>query len=196
MKIAVSAPGNGLDAPFSPVFGRYPVFVIVDTDTMAFETIPNQAISAAGGAGIQAAQDVAAHGIGAVVTGSVGPNAYQVLAAAGISIYTFPVGTVRQAVEAYKAKQLEQVASATGPAHAGMGAMHGTDHGMGTRGGGMGGRGGRGFPLSGPSSATPPASRATASGTLGEDSEISRLKDEIRELRHRLDDIAGKEDAL
>jgi len=135
MKIAVSAPGNGLDAPFSPVFGRYPVFVIVDTDTMAFETIPNQAMSAGGGAGIQAAQDVAAHGISAVVTGSVGPNAYQVLAAAGISIYTFPVGTVRQAAEAYKAKQLEQVASATGPAHAGMGAMRGTGHGMGMRGG-------------------------------------------------------------
>lgn len=51
MKIAVSATGNGLDAPFSPLFGRCPVFAVVDTETMAFENIPNQAMAAAGGAG-------------------------------------------------------------------------------------------------------------------------------------------------
>lgn len=141
MKIAVSATANGLDAPFSPLFGRCPVFVIVDIDTMAVETVPNQAMASSGGAGIQAAQSLANRGVGAVVTGSVGPNAYQVLAAAGISIYTFPIGTVRQAVEAFKAGNVEQVVSATGPAHAGMGAMHGPGHGMGGR--GMGGRGRR-----------------------------------------------------
>ena len=141
MKIAVSATGNGLDAPFSPLFGRCPIFVIVDTDTMASESVPNGGLSAAGGAGIQAAQDVANRGVKAVVTGSVGPNAYQVLAAAGISVYTFPVGTVRQAVEAFEVGSLEQVSNPTGPAHAGMGAMRGPGHGMGGR--GMGGRGRR-----------------------------------------------------
>lgn len=144
MKIAVSATGNGLDAPFSPLFGRCPVFAIVDTDTMASESIPNGAGSAAGGAGIQAAQDVANRGVQAVVTGSVGPNAYEVLAAAGIGVYTFPVGTVRQAVEAFKAGKLEQVSNPTGPAHAGMGAMRGPGHGMGGHGMGGRGMGGRG----------------------------------------------------
>ena len=40
MKIAVSAMGNDLDSPFSPVFGRCPVYVIVDTDTMSFQAVP------------------------------------------------------------------------------------------------------------------------------------------------------------
>lgn len=144
MRIAVSATGNGLDALFSPLFGRCPVFVIVDTDTMASESIPNGGLSAAGGAGIQASQDVANRGAKAVVTGSVGPNAYEVLAAAGIAVYTFPVGTVRQAVEAFKESKLEQVSNPNGPAHAGMGAMRGPGHGAGGHGMGGRGMGGRG----------------------------------------------------
>lgn len=87
---------------------------------------------------------MANRGVKAVVTGSVGPNAYQVLAAAGVAIYTFPVGTVRQAVEAFKTGKVEQIASATGPAHAGMGAMRGPGHGMGGHGMGGRGMGGRG----------------------------------------------------
>ncbi|MBM4429494.1 MAG: dinitrogenase iron-molybdenum cofactor biosynthesis protein, partial [Chloroflexi bacterium] len=56
MKIVVSAQGDNLDAPASPVFGRCPTYVFVDTDTLAFEALPNPAISEGGGAGIQAAQ--------------------------------------------------------------------------------------------------------------------------------------------
>jgi len=53
MRIVVSANGADLDAAASPVFGRCPTYVFVDTETMVFEAVDNPAMNAAGGAGIQ-----------------------------------------------------------------------------------------------------------------------------------------------
>jgi len=124
MNIIITANGAGLDAPSSPIFGRCPVFVFVDTDTMAVESVNNPAAAAGGGAGIQAAQLIVEHGAQAVISGNVGPNAFNVLQAANLPVYTFNGGTVRQAVEAYKEGQLNAINKATsGPHHAG-GAGH------------------------------------------------------------------------
>ena len=65
MKIVVSSQGENLDAPASPVFGRCPTYVFVDSQTMEFEAVPNPAMSLGGGAGIQAAQFVVNQGEGA-----------------------------------------------------------------------------------------------------------------------------------
>ena len=121
MKIVVSSNGVDLDALSSPVFGRCPTFVFVDTETMLVEAVENTAVGAAGGAGIQAAQFIVAHGAQAVVTGNVGPNAFDVFGAAGISVYLFGGGTVRQAMEAYRAGQLPVSGGANVAEHAGMG---------------------------------------------------------------------------
>jgi predicted Fe-Mo cluster-binding NifX family protein len=121
VKIVVSSSGADLDAPASPVFGRCPTFVFVDTETMSFEAVENPAVGAAGGAGIQAAQFVVARGAQAVVTGNVGPNAFDVFGAAGISVYLFDGGMVRQAVEAYQAGQLPVSGDASVSEHSGMG---------------------------------------------------------------------------
>src|SRR5690554_2371286 len=109
MRIVVSANGADLEAPASPVFGRCPVYVFVDTDTMAFEALENPAINAPGGAGIQAAQFIVEQKAQAVITGNVGPNAFNVLNAAGVGVYPFGGDTVRQAVEAFKAGELQPV---------------------------------------------------------------------------------------
>ena len=45
MKIAVTANGNDLDAPVSPVFGRCPAYILVDTETMQYEAVTNPAVS-------------------------------------------------------------------------------------------------------------------------------------------------------
>ena len=121
MKIAVTASGADLDALASPVFGRCPTYIVVDTETMEYEVVENPATSASGGAGIQAAQFVIEQGAQAVVTGNVGPNAFGVLQAAGIPVYLFKGGTVRQAVKAYQGGQLSSASGATVSAHAGMG---------------------------------------------------------------------------
>lgn len=121
MKIAVTANGTDLDAPTSPVFGRCPTYVLVDTETMEYEAIANPAIASGGGAGIQAAQFIVARGAEAIVTGNVGPNALGVFEAAGTSVYLTKEGTVRQALTAYKDGLLSPAAGATVPAHTGMG---------------------------------------------------------------------------
>ena len=121
MKIAVTANGADLDAPTSPIFGRCTTYMLVDTETMQYEAIANPAISAGGGAGVQAAQFVIERGAQAVVTGNVGPNAFGVFQAAEIPVYLFKEGTVQQAVEAYQGGRLSSISDATVSAHAGMG---------------------------------------------------------------------------
>ena len=121
MRIAVTANGADLDAPTSPVFGRCTTYILVDTETMQYEAIANPAVSAGGGAGVQAAQFVIDRGAQAVVTGNVGPNAFGVFRAGEVPVYLFKEGTVRQAVEAYKKGLLSSTSDATVSAHAGMG---------------------------------------------------------------------------
>jgi predicted Fe-Mo cluster-binding NifX family protein len=121
MKIAVSSEGSSLEAATSPVFGRCPTYLLVDTETLAFEAVPNPAMNQGGGAGIQAAQFIVRQGAEAVLTGNLGPNAFEVLQAAGVPGYLIPDGTVRQAVEAYKAGRLQPMYGASVIAHAGMG---------------------------------------------------------------------------
>jgi len=106
VKICVTAQGDNLDALVDPRFGRCQYFVIVDTESLQYEAIKNPNIDAMGGAGIQSGQIMADRQVKAVITGNVGPNAFQTLNAAGISVMTGASGNVRQAIEHYKAGEL------------------------------------------------------------------------------------------
>ena len=108
MKIAVTSTGSDLDSPMSPIFGRCPMFIFIDDNVDEIEAVKNPAMDARGGAGIQAGQFVVNHGAKAIITGRVGPNAMDVLQAAGISIYIFQGDSVRQAIESFKAGKLEK----------------------------------------------------------------------------------------
>ena len=168
MRIVVTANGSGLNVPASPVFGRCPAYVFVDTESMQVEAAENPAIAASGGAGIQAAQFVIERGAQAVVTGNVGPNAFDVFQSAGVPVYLFGGGTVREAVEAYEAGRLEAVSGANAQA-----------------GGGMG-RGAR----SAFSSSSP------VSPSLTREEEIATLKETIGGLREQLAEVMEKLDGL
>jgi predicted Fe-Mo cluster-binding NifX family protein len=120
MKVVVSSQGVSLDSASSRVFGRCPTFVFVDSETMEYQAMPNPAMSQGGGAGIQAAQFVVEQGAQAVLSGHLGPNAFEVLSAADVPGYLIPEGTVRQAVEGYSAGKLQPMAGANVAAHTGM----------------------------------------------------------------------------
>jgi predicted Fe-Mo cluster-binding NifX family protein len=125
MKICVSAVASSLDAQMDPRFGRCPYFVIVDSENMQFKAIPNLASGAMGGAGIQAAQTIASEGAKVLITGNVGPNAFQALAAAGIKIVTGASGSVREVIERYERGELKETGAPTVGGHFGMGAGRG-----------------------------------------------------------------------
>jgi len=127
MKLCISSTGNNLQAAVDPRFGRAAGYVIVDSDTGAFEGVENPAAMAGGGAGTKAAQLVIDRGAQAVLTGNIGPNAFAVLNAAGIVMYTGVSGSVQDAVAAFNSGRLQRVAAPTAPAHAGSGGRRGCE---------------------------------------------------------------------
>lgn len=133
MKIAVSANGPTLDANIDSRFGRCQYFVIADTDTMEFEALENSGALAGGGAGIATAQTLVNKGLEVVLTGNCGPNAYQVLSAAGIKVVTGISGKVREAIEDYKSGKLKASSEPNVPGHFGMGRGMGCGRGIGRR---------------------------------------------------------------
>ena len=124
MKICISSTGKNLDAIVDQRFGRCQYFLIVDTDTMKIKTISNEATLSSGGAGIQAAQIVTKEDIESVITGNIGPNAFSILQAAGIKIYTGAQGTIKEVIENYKNGKLLETGSANVGSHSGIGGRH------------------------------------------------------------------------
>ncbi len=144
MKIVVSSSGENISAQLDPRFGRCPYFIFVDSESLEFEAVPNESMMASGGAGIQAAQSVANKGAEVVITGNVGPNAFQTLNAAGLKIITGAVGTIQEVIEKYKNGELKETDTSTVKSHFGAGRGMGGGAGGGGRGMGGGiGRGGR-----------------------------------------------------
>lgn len=119
MKICVTSQGTDLDAQVDPRFGRCAYFLIIDPDTMKFESIANPNITGVGGVGIQSGQFMTEKDVSAVLTGNVGPNAFQTLTAAGITIYTGNSGTIKNVLTQFKEKKLSAIGNPTAAPHSG-----------------------------------------------------------------------------
>jgi predicted Fe-Mo cluster-binding NifX family protein len=75
-------------------------------------------VGASGGAGTLAAQFAANQHASSVISGDFGPNAYNALHAAGIAMYLCGASTtVKEAIENFKAGQLERVGAPTSQGH-------------------------------------------------------------------------------
>lgn len=218
MKIAVSSTGSDLNAEVDPRFGRCQFFVIVDLEDMSFEAVANGNLAQTSGAGIQSAKVVADRGAKAVLTGQVGPNAYQVLSEAGLDVITGASGPVRKAVQQYKNGQFQLAKKPNAANHAGlqadpsqnqgpwlqgapqagsgMGRGMGGGRGMG-RGCGMGGGrcmgGGRGMGVIGGGgrgvSGQPPTAPPAK---LTRQEELSYLKEDAKMVQEQMEEIQGR----
>lgn len=102
-KIAVSSEGPTLDDEVDPRFGRAGGFVVVELPEMKVDYIDNgESQMMAMGAGIETAERMARAGVEVVISGYVGPKAFDALTAAGIKICQDVEGvTVREAVERF-----------------------------------------------------------------------------------------------
>ena len=111
---------RGLDSETSPIFGRCPYFIFIDPETKAYRVEENAAISAPGGAGIQAAQLVVDNHANAIISADLGPKAHAVLSAAGITFFQFGGASVKDALESFAQKQLPELKKSSVDAHSGM----------------------------------------------------------------------------
>jgi len=104
MKLCVTSTGRDLDSKIDFHFGRAPYFLIVNTDTMAFEVVKNTEQVTGRGAGVSAAQMILDKSAAAVLAGVIGPNAFEALKVAQVEIYEglSVSDTVREAVEKFK----------------------------------------------------------------------------------------------
>ena len=134
LKIAVSATADNMDAMVDARFGRCAYFVIVEVEgdeIKSHEVVENPGVTAMGGAGIQAAQTVANKGVEVVITGNIGPNAFNVLSETRIKVVTGVGGiTVRDAVQKYLKGELKETKT---PTITGFGPTTGSGVGPGTR---------------------------------------------------------------
>lgn len=131
-RICLTSTGPRMTDPADPRFGRCAYFLFVDEASGSVEVVPNEARLLGNGAGIQAAQDIVNRGAGIVITGDMGPNAYRVLAAAGVRMFVGVTGTCESALEGYRRGAMREIGAPTSPGHHGGG-----------RGQGMGRGGGR-----------------------------------------------------
>ncbi len=121
LKLAITSSGSTLESAVDPRFGRCSYFLIVDSDSLDFEAVENPAITATGGAGVQAVQTVLDKGAEVIITGNVGPNAFKAMEAGDIELYIGTSGTVMSLINEFKEGKLQKVDSATVESHFGMG---------------------------------------------------------------------------
>jgi predicted Fe-Mo cluster-binding NifX family protein len=120
MKIAITSQGPDPNAAVDPRFGRANYFVVCDTATGVLSFADNHRnLNAPQGAGIQAGANVVELGVQAIITGHVGPKAFDTLRAGNVAVYTVAGGTVAEAIDRFKAGQLKRQADADVEGHRG-----------------------------------------------------------------------------
>ncbi|QZY55728.1 NifB/NifX family molybdenum-iron cluster-binding protein [Crassaminicella profunda] len=120
MKICITSMGNEKDAMMDSRFGRCPYFAIYDTETKEYEFMENNGVTAPGGAGIAAGQQVVSKGAEVVITGFIGPNAKRVIEGGQIKVYNGKGGSIEAEIKLYEEGKLTMIENAA-PAHSGMG---------------------------------------------------------------------------
>ena len=118
-KICITSSGPTLESTVDPRFGRCAYFIIADPGTYDFEAVSNEAAMSSGGAGVKAAQTVVSKNVEAILTGSVGPNAFPALQDAGIRILAGVSGTVKSAIEGYNKDGFQELTT-PGPSNIGI----------------------------------------------------------------------------
>ena len=110
MKVIISSTGPSIDDKTHELFGRCDFLIVFDTETGDLKAVKNENKSAESGAGIGCTQIVFDEGGQAVISGKVGPKAYEVLQHAKIDIFfASPDMTVRTALEKHEQGMLKKM---------------------------------------------------------------------------------------
>lgn len=119
MKIAISCVGKLEEDLLDQRFGRCSYFQIYNVDTKEFISIENEGKFSNGGAGIKAAQQLLDNNIEVIITGKMGPNAFEIMERADVKVYKCNSIPVNEVINLYNNNELFQIESA-GVSHSGM----------------------------------------------------------------------------
>jgi predicted Fe-Mo cluster-binding NifX family protein len=118
MKIAVTSADGTIEGAIDERFGRCRKFVVYETGSKGSRVFDNTTnLGLAQGAGIQTAQNIVRAGAEAVISGHVGPKAFQVLKTAGIEIYMASNMSVGEALTRFEEGRLTKLAGADVEGH-------------------------------------------------------------------------------
>ncbi|MGL5650645.1 MAG: NifB/NifX family molybdenum-iron cluster-binding protein [Paraclostridium sp.] len=118
MKIAISASGKNLSDLLDKRFGRCEFFQVYDTETKEIKILQNKGNQASGGAGIAAANQIVDEDIETIITGNLGPNAFDILSENSIKAYTCECLDIEEILRKYDKKELKEI-TVSGPKHQG-----------------------------------------------------------------------------
>ena len=116
MKIAISSSGKNAEDLLDTRFGRCKYFQIHDTESGKVKIIENKGQSSSGGAGIAASNQLIDEKVNAIITGSLGPNVFELVQKSGIKAYKCSSIDINSALHKYKNNELEEIKT-LGPAH-------------------------------------------------------------------------------
>lgn len=119
MKVALSCSGITGSHMLDPRFGRCNYFLIYNQEGVLLKAIDNKGQLADGGAGIAAAQQMIDEDIDVIITGSMGPNAFDIIKNSGLKAYQCQQVACREALKLYSEGKLPELGEA-GPSHMGL----------------------------------------------------------------------------
>ena len=115
MKIAISANGETNESILDVRFGRCEYFQIHDTENKEVKILENLGKSANGGAGIVAANQLIDEKVNVIITGNLGPNAFELMEKAEIKAYKCEDISIISVLEKYNNNEIEEI-NISGPA--------------------------------------------------------------------------------
>jgi predicted Fe-Mo cluster-binding NifX family protein len=123
--VAVTSTGNSLDSLVSSVFGRCPYFIVADIENGEIKddlAIENPAKNDPR-AGNKTAEFMANRDVKSLISGAVGPNAFNILKDQKIKVYKLKPGSVRDNLKFFIDNKLDEITtpSSGGPGAAGKG---------------------------------------------------------------------------
>ncbi|MBP2675093.1 MAG: nitrogenase molybdenum-iron cofactor biosynthesis NifB/NifX-like protein [Deltaproteobacteria bacterium] len=111
---------KGLESPVSAHFGSAPLFIIVDTDSGVYRSVPNRNLEHAHGM-CQPLKSLAGERVDGIAAGGIGMGALGKLLAAGMRVFITREQTVEETVAALKAGTLQEATPAAACGHHGHG---------------------------------------------------------------------------
>ena len=118
MKIVISAEGKTNENLLDVRFGRCEYFQIHDTESGEVKILENKGQSSSAGAGIVASNQLIEEKVDVIITGNLGPNAFELMEKAEIKAYKCESIAISSVLEKYNKGELEEI-KMSGPAHHG-----------------------------------------------------------------------------